>query len=137
MRKMSVIQKNKKVLIGALIILAAVFFIWSMTRNKQSHTEDAMSGSSVNESAADSNASIDNPEKAEDDKTVEEIGNEGADKTDTVDDQKQDDKKNENQKQESQRQEKQDAETEDDAAILENEGELEIVIPENMATDGF
>lgn len=139
---MSFIQKNKKVWVGALIILAAIVFIWSVSRNNQSNTEAGKNESSVSESSVDSTASTDSTEKAEDDKTVEEIGNE-VDKTGAGDDQKQENQKQEdqehdNRKQESQRQENQEGiEPKDDTAILENEGELEIMIPEDMATDGF
>lgn len=139
---MSFIQKNKKVWVGALIILAAIVLIWSVSRNNQSNIEAGKSESSVSESSVDSTASTDSTEKAEDDKTVEEIGNE-VDKTGAGDDQKQENQKQEdqehdNRKQESQRQENQEGiDPKDDTAILENEGELEIMIPEDMATDGF
>ena len=36
---MSFIQKNKKVWVGALIVLAAIVLIWNFSRNNQSNTE--------------------------------------------------------------------------------------------------
>lgn len=125
---MSFIQKNKKICIGTLVVLAVIVLIWNVSRNNQSGADAAVNESTVTESTMDSAQGRDTTEGAVDNNAVEETGSEGSDKSGT-------DENSEQEEQQGDR--KEDPETKDETAILENQGELEIVVPEGMDTEGF
>lgn len=125
---MSFIQKNRKICIAALVVLAAIVLIWNAARSSQTGADAAVSGSPVTESAADPAQANDTQEEAGDSNAAGETGSEGTDKAGT----------DESREQEAQQGgQKEDPETKEEAAILEKQGDLEIVIPEGMDTEGF
>ena len=125
---MSFIQKNRKICIAALVVLAAIVLIWNAARSSQTGADAAVSGSPVTESEADPAQANDTQEEAGDSNAAGETGSEGTDKAGT----------DESREQEAQQGgQKEDPETKEEAAILEKQGDLEIVIPEGMDTEGF
>ena len=131
---MNFIQNNKKLWLGALIILAAIVIVWGIFGSGRPKTGAGLNETAVNESTTDTAGSTDAKEEEGNDGTAADAGREKVDEGDTEerpepgspeqDDQEQGDRT-------------QDTEAEDEAAMLEDQGELEIIIPEDMGTEGF
>lgn len=118
MKKMKLDQKNKKVAAGIIIIILVLMLIWMVSHNSQIGTEPAMQGTASGESVpGESKEDIVEEDRAGNKKDGTSEGSKGKD-SGTGSREDSDD-------------------TADEAAILENEGDLEIVIPEDMGTDGF
>lgn len=112
-------QKNKKIAAGAIIVFLVFVLIWFASHNGRMGTGQANEGTAVSESTP---AGLGNEDIRE--------GDQAGSKTDKTSD--------DNQGKDSGTDSREDGnETADDTTILENEGDLEIVIPDDMGTDGF
>lgn len=112
-------QKNKKIAAGAIIVLLVLALIWFASHNGGMGTGQANQGTVVSESTPEGSGNEDIRE-----------GDQDGSKTDrTSDDNRENDSGTDSREDGN--------DISDGTTILENEGNLEIVIPDDMGTDGF